>query len=52
MLVREREEEVEKTDLTIKEISKMLEKADQGRKIAILLMCSSRIRIGHYLHSK
>lgn len=31
---------------TIKEISKMLEKADQRGKIAILLMCSSGIRVG------
>jgi integrase len=31
---------------TIKEISKMLEKADQWGKIAILLMCSSGIRVG------
>jgi integrase len=31
---------------TIKEISKMLEKADQREKIAILLMCSSGIRVG------
>jgi integrase len=30
---------------TIKEISKMLEKADQGGKIAIFLMCSSGIRV-------
>jgi integrase len=31
---------------TIKEISKMLEKADQWGKIPILLMCSSGIRVG------
>jgi integrase len=31
---------------TIKEISKMLEKADQRGKIAILLMYSSGIRVG------
>jgi integrase len=31
---------------TIKEISKILEKADQWGKIAILLMCSSGIRVG------
>ena len=31
---------------TIKEISKMLEKADQWGKITILLMCSSGIRVG------
>jgi integrase len=31
---------------TIKEIPKMLEKADQWGKIAILLMCSSGIRVG------
>jgi integrase len=31
---------------TVKEISKMLEKADQRGKVAILLMCSSGIRVG------
>jgi len=31
---------------TIKEISKMLEKADQRGKIATLLMCLSGIRVG------
>jgi integrase len=48
MLVREMEEEGARKDrpYTIKEISKMLEKADQGGKIAIFLMCSSGIRVG------